>query len=69
MPSQPKLWYTVHEDYAGEISMSSFMGKTIAEERRFALTTSRHVFYIGRDRDQAQRIATQKRNEKAANQV
>jgi len=54
-------WYTVHEDYRGEIIVSSFGGRTKTEERQYALSCSAKVHHIGRDHDEAQKIADELR--------
>ncbi len=59
MPRQ--LWYTVVVDHNGKIGVSSFMGKTIAAVRRFALMTARRVIHIGQDHAKALRIAQQEK--------
>ncbi len=58
---QHSLMYTVAEGWDGEITVSSFLGRTRAEERKFALTMSRKVHLITGDRDQAQRRADAER--------
>lgn len=61
-----RLFYSAVEDYEGVVSVCSFGGRSAAEERRFALTMYRHVYYTGRDRDIAFREAQNVRNRKAA---
>lgn len=56
-----KLYFSVVEDYNGEWAVSSFFGKTKAEEKRFALNGSKRCVLVTTDHDEAQRRAEAER--------
>jgi hypothetical protein len=53
-----KLYYTVHDDAEGKIAVSSLMGRTKAEEKKFAASLYPVVYGVFEDCDVAQEVAS-----------
>lgn len=58
-----KLYFCVVEDWKGNVTVSSFGGKSKAEERRNAKSCSRYCFHVGESYDEAEKIAAAHRRD------
>jgi hypothetical protein len=51
--AKSNFFYTVVEDFKGEISVCSFLGDTKKQEREYALTTNKRVLLVAETLDAA----------------